>query len=34
MITGSAPLTLGRTIQTGESEEALQLIACLKKDEP
>lgn len=33
-ITGSAPLTLGRRIQTGESEEALQLIACLKKDEP
>ena len=33
-ITGSAPLTLGRRIQTGESEDTLQLIACLKKDEP
>lgn len=32
-ITGSAPLTLGQRIQTGESEETLQLIACLKNDE-
>jgi pSer/pThr/pTyr-binding forkhead associated (FHA) protein len=32
-ITGSAQLSLGQTIQIGESEEAFQLIACLKKDE-
>ena len=32
-VTGSAPLSLGQKIQTGESEETLQLIACLNKDE-
>jgi pSer/pThr/pTyr-binding forkhead associated (FHA) protein len=32
-ITGSTPLTRGQKIKTGESEEALQLIACLQKDE-
>jgi hypothetical protein len=32
-IAGSASLTLGQKIQTGESEEALQLIACLDRDE-
>jgi hypothetical protein len=32
-IMGSAPLGLGQRIQAGESEEALQLIACLNKDE-
>ena len=32
-ITGSARLSLGQRIQTGESEETLQLIACLKEDE-
>ncbi len=32
-ITGSTPLTLGQKIKTGESEEALQLIACLQRDE-
>jgi hypothetical protein len=32
-ITGSAPLSLGQRIRVGESEETLQLIACLNKDE-
>jgi len=32
-ITGSAPLSLGQRIRAGESEETLQLIACLNKDE-
>jgi hypothetical protein len=32
-ITGSAPLRLGQRIRAGESEETLQLIACLNKDE-
>jgi hypothetical protein len=32
-ITGSTPLTLGQKIKTGESEEALHLIACLQRDE-
>jgi len=32
-VTGSAPLSLGQRIKTGESDETLQLIACLNKDE-
>ena len=32
-VMGSAPLSLGQRIQMGESEETLQLIACLNKDE-
>jgi hypothetical protein len=32
-ITGSAQLSLGQRIQIGESQETLQLIACLNKDE-
>ena len=32
-ITGSTPLTLGQKVKTGEAEEAIQLIACLQRDE-
>jgi hypothetical protein len=32
-VSGSAPLTVGQTIQTAESDEAFRLIACVEKHE-